>query len=217
MPEEKKSKGKGCLIALGIVAALFVIIGVGATIFFYKAKDVIFEYADALGVSPQMIEEVEHMNQVYAFEPPSDQVIHESQIQKIIAIKKAFAANIKQHEAKIKQIDERVGDSDPGFAEMREALGILGNIRHEWLDALKKNKMSPKEYQYLHARIYETYLGAAYQTSEAQGRLQDESLRQKLEDLPEQNIKLLDKYKTELENLDTWGFEFWGLPLAHFE
>ena len=32
--------------------------------------------------------------------------------------------------------------------------------------------------------------------------------------LPRENVEILNKYRTDLEQLNTWGWEFWGLPLV---
>ncbi len=55
-----------------------------------------------------------------------------------------------------------------------------------------------------------------------QGAMQDVSagqqeLKEEYKKLPEKNIELVNKYRAELENLNTLGIEYWGLAMAGLE
>lgn len=252
-------KSKGCLITLGVLGAIMVVGMIGLWLVFNKAKDIVGDIATGVGISPEIVERVEELNNKYPFEAPADNGIEEEQVQRFIAIKRSFADRIKQHEAELEELGERAGD-EAGFKEVTEAYKILGDIRRDFLGALNKHEMSPQEYMYLTGLIYATYFTAAAHTgyqqaaegieqareqyqeqlAELDKQLQDPKLTDEMKqaiqqskkayekmmadmktsaaqmqeqyaELPAPNIELLQKYRAELENLDTAGFEYWGL------
>ncbi|MFQ5606170.1 MAG: hypothetical protein ACE5HS_23105 [bacterium] len=263
MAEEKKTKGKGCLIALAVVGVLFIIVAIGSWFVLKKAKNVFENFAEGTGVSPKMIAEAKTLNEQFPFQEPEDNLISERQITTFINIKKDFADKIKKHEAQFEKLSDKSRKEELGFKEIAESWKILGEIRRDFLSSLKRNKMSPKEYVYLSSQIYSTYLAESVHTGYeqmAQGmqtaqesyaeqlkllekQLQDPNIpeevkaglrttmqnyetmmqqsmqgkseyEQAYQKLPQQNIELLKKYRTELENLNTLGFEYWGLALS---
>lgn len=54
----------------------------------------------------------------------------------------------------------------------------------------------------------------SYKDALAQVDTNTEKLDEDYEELPEENIALLEKYRPQLEELNTLGFEFWGLTLT---
>ncbi|MFQ5752197.1 MAG: hypothetical protein ACE5HI_09395, partial [bacterium] len=89
--EEKKMKGKGCLITLGVVGALVIVVAIGGMLLLNKAKNLVEGFAEGVGVSPKMVEEVKSLNRQYAFKEPENKLITESQVKTFITIKKDFA------------------------------------------------------------------------------------------------------------------------------
>lgn len=265
MAEQPKKSGgsRGCLIALGVVAVIMVLGIIGVTIFINKAKDVVQGVAEGMGVSPQMMAEVENLNQEYPFEPPGDHRIRERQVQTFIAVKRSFADDIKKHQATLQQLDERMQKKEQAdWGDVTEGFKILGNIRRDFLKSLGQHGMSPKEYAYLTNIIYSSYLVEASQAGyqqmsegmrtaradyvrqadEIRARLEDpeltetrqdslemtlenyehlirqadasaQEMEQTYDELPRENIELLNRYRNELENLDTFGYELLGLSL----
>lgn len=263
MTEEKKTKGKGCLIALGAAAVLVVLFYMGVMFFLNRAQTVVEEFAGSMGVAPEMIEEVKTLNKEYGFTPPPNNRITENQVQTFIKIKKDFAGDIKRHEEEFKALEDRTEGREAGFKEFSESLKILGNIRRDFLNSLKHNQMSPREYKYLTEQIYSNYFAAAVQESYVQmsegmestqesyqqqmaqfeQQLNDPNLSddqretiktamenyknmmqqmqtgvsemgKQLEKMPRENIEVLNEYREELQELNTLGFEFWGLALT---
>ncbi len=263
MTEETKPKGKGCLIALGAVGVFLIIAYFGVMFFLNRAKTFVENVAEGVGATPEMIEEVKTLNRTYGFEPPADKRLSEQQVQTFISIKQTFADKIKSHEAQFKELDQRSQGSETGWREVTEGFKVIAEIRRDFLSALKKHGMSPKEYAYLTEQIYSGYLAAAFesgyeqmqkgmetaretypqQIAQLEEQLKDpnltEEMRQSLqasiasyrelmaqaesttvemgeqyEKMPKENIELLNKYKSELEQLNTWGFEYWGLALT---
>ncbi len=258
MTEETKKSNKGCLMALAAVGVLMILGYFGVMYFFNKAKTAVEGFAEGLGASPKMIEEVKSLNADFPFEKPANNMISESQVQKFIAIKQDFAGRIKEHEAAFKDLDERTKAGEGGYKEAMEGFKILGEIRRDFLQSLKNHRMSPKEYSYLTTQIYQTYFAAAVeqmsesmetaqtnyseQIAQVEQQLNDPNLtpemkqmleatlesykqlmaqtessvagmQEQAEKLPPENIELLNKYRSELEQLNTWGWEFWGLPM----
>lgn len=204
MEVTKKSR-KGCFIALGIVGVVIVIVIIGIYILFLKVKDFGEDYLGVLGVSPKMMAEVEELNRDFPFEKPEDYSITEDQIIRFIAIKQNFADRIKEYEKEFKKLDEAEAQGESGFQEFRQAIKILAEVRNDFIEALRKNEMSPQEYRFLSVQIYTSYLGLAQQGIERDAGFPTE--------YNEENIELLNKYQDKLKELNTSGFEFWGITL----
>lgn len=56
-----------------------------------------------------------------------------------------------------------------------------------------------------------------YKSALEQAKTSATEMEQEIEALPKENIALLDKYRTELEEVNTLGFEFWGMALTDYE
>ncbi len=258
-----KTKGKGCLIALGAVGVLFVVLALAVTFVLHKAKNVVEGLAEGVGTSPKMVERIESLNESYAFQIPEDNHITEAQLQRFIDVKKEFAEEVRGHKAEFEALDKKASEKKAGFKEAMEGFKLLGKIRREFLDSLDKHRMSPKEYAYITGQVYSSYLASAYKQTakessegiaemresyqahreEIEKKLQDpelteemrESLKQTLktykqtllqaesgvrglekqaEQVPAENLRLFEKYRPQLEELNTWGFELWGLSLV---
>ncbi len=200
-------KSKGCIIALAVVGVIAILLTVGVFWVFQKAKDVVQDYAGALGASPEMLEEAKSLNSKFAFEEPEDGVITEPQVQKFIEIKQTFADKIKSHTAEFKVLQDKKEEGLAGFTEYTEALNLLSDIRHDFIDALREHEMSPKEYRFLSAQIFGAYYGSMGQMF-AQNNA--EAREQINEAINEQNVELFNKYRDQLNHLETAGFEFFG-------
>ncbi|MFQ5708402.1 MAG: hypothetical protein ACE5HO_13175 [bacterium] len=209
---DEKKKSRGCLIALGIVGALIVVVVVASYFFIMKAKDIVEDWAGALGASPEMIQELKTLNAQYPFQEPADGLIQEEQVARFISIKKDFADRIKSHESEFKALEKKP-NKKVGFREYRQTLQLLADIRKDFIKSLRTHKMSPREYRYLTAQIYASYFGYAYRQlgfEAAEGNpLNSKQL--------EENAKLLDNYRDELQILNTLGIEYFGLTLADIE
>ncbi|NIR52352.1 hypothetical protein GWO43_27310 [candidate division KSB1 bacterium] len=223
MAEQKKS-GKGCLIALAIIGAFFVLVVVAGAFFFYKFKDVAEGVLEGVGASPEMVEQVKSLNQEYPFMEPADNRITEDQIQTFINIKRSFADKIKSREEEFKQFAEEAEQQQQlSLDQYAEAWKKLGEIRRDFLDELRAHQMSPKEYKFLTEQIYASYFGnlaaGVADMAEGAGASSQESaeLEQKVAELPQENLELIQKYQTELQEVNTYGFELWGLPIADYK
>lgn len=204
MEATKKSR-KGCLIALGIVGIVIVILIIGIYIIFLKVKDFGEDYLGVLGVSPKMMAQVKELNRDFPFEKPEDGSITEDQIIRFISIKQNFADRIKKYEDEFKKLDDAKAQGESGFQEFRQAIKVLAEVRNDFIEALRKHKMSPQEYRFLSVQIYSSYLGLAQQSIEPDADFPTE--------YNEENIELLNKYQDKLKELNTYGFEFWGITL----
>lgn len=204
MADDKKSR-KGCIIGLVIVGIITVVVVIGANMIFKKVKDFGEDYLGTFGASPKMIEKVKELNRDFPFEEPEDFTIKEDQIKRFIDIKRSFADRIKDYEEEFKKLDEAKVQGEGGFQEFRQAINVLSDLRQDFLAALGAHKMSPKEYRFLSVQIYTSYLGLALQGLESNIKYSSE--------LNQENIKLLNSYQHELQELNTSGFEFWGVTL----
>lgn len=220
MAEQQPSgqkKGKGCLIALAIVGVLFVVFAIGAYFLFMKAKGFVEQYADAFGLSPQMVEQVQELNEQYPFTPPEDGTISENQVLQYIAIKKEFIDRITRHEQEFKELeqlaDQPNADVREYFETYSQALKILGDIRRDFLSSLENYEMSPEEYLYLTEKIYASSLGYAAEISEGGPGEPGQALPAGMQ----QNVQLLEKYKEELRELNTYWFDSWALAFSNLE
>lgn len=74
-------------------------------------------------------------------------------------------------------------------------------------EQLKDSNLTPEMRQMLETSL-ENYKQMMEQTQASVGEMEKET-----EKMPRENIELLNKYRGELEQLNTWGWEFWGLPL----
>ncbi len=160
---------KGCLVALAIVGAIAVAGVIGVTVVFKKAKGVVEDLATGVGVSPEVVENVRTLNEDYDFQAPADNTINEHQVRKFIAIKQDFAAGIKKHQQAFEELEDRAGE-DAGLAEVAESYKILANIRRDFLQSLRDNEMSPREYMFLTGQVYGGYLTSAAKAGAEQVR-----------------------------------------------
>lgn len=63
--ENTHKSGQGCFIAVGIAGVIAVILIIAVFFLLRKAKNVVEDYADAFGASPEMIEEAKSLNEQY--------------------------------------------------------------------------------------------------------------------------------------------------------
>jgi hypothetical protein len=211
--ENMSKSQKGCLIAVGALGIITLLTVIGAFILFQKAKNVVEDYADAFGASPEMIEEAKTLNELYPFEKPENEAITEEQLQRFIAVKKEFAQEVKDHESDLRALEGSELEGEAGFREFRKTLKILAEIRRHFLDALKKHQMSPKEYRFLSEGIYKSYFGSLIEHIQYDSLKMDEAGTE----VNPQNIDLLNKYRHQLQELETLGFEFWGFGIFGIE
>ncbi len=74
-------------------------------------------------------------------------------------------------------------------------------------EQLKDPNLTPEMRQMLQTSV-ESYKQLMAQTETSVAGMEEQA-----EKLPKENVELLNKYRTELEQLNTWGWEFWGLPM----
>jgi hypothetical protein len=157
--ENTRKPGQGCFIAVGIAGVIAVILVIAVFFLLRKAKNVVEDYADAFGASPEMIEEAKQLNEQYPFEEPENGAITEEQLKQFIEVKKEFAQTVKDHQTELEAMENSELEGESGFREFRQTLKVLANIRRGFLKALKKHQMSPKEYRFLTQQVYELYFG----------------------------------------------------------
>ena len=200
-------KSKGCIIALAVVGVIGVLTTIGIYWVFQKAKDVVEGYAGAFGASPEMIEEAKALNNEFPFTAPEDGIITEPQMEKFIEIKNTFADKIKSHADAFKALKDKQDNDLSGFKEYSETLSLLSDIRRDFIDALKEHKMSPKEYRFLSTQVFGAYYGSMGQMIAQHNA---EASKEISEAINEQNVELFNRYRDQINHLETAGFEFWG-------
>lgn len=202
-----ESKSKGCIIALSVVGAIGLLTMIGIYWIFQKAKDVVQDYAGAFGASPTLIAEAASLNQEFSFEVPEDGIITEAQMERFIDIKKTFAEKIQEHTDAFKALQENNDGGLDGFENYAEALKLLSGIREDFVEALKAHGMSPREYRFLSSQIFGAYYGAMGQMIAEHQEAAQEEINAAIN---EENVALFNKYKDQINYLETAGFEFWG-------
>lgn len=75
-------------------------------------------------------------------------------------------------------------------------------------EQLQDPNLTPEMRQMLQSSL-ESYKQLLEQTETNVSEMEEQT-----EKLPPENIELLNKYRPQLEELNTWGWEFWGLPLV---
>ncbi|MFQ5637534.1 MAG: hypothetical protein ACE5IR_06015 [bacterium] len=216
MSEEKKSN-KGCLIALGVVGGFLVLLAIAMIFLFFKAKDFVEDFASGAGVSEEMISQAQSLNRDYPFQPPADNVIEEARIQTFIRVKKTFASEFNNYADDFEHLKEAANRKDFDFKKYAEALKIMGDLRRDFLEALEEHRMSPREYRFLSKQIYQAYftdmasglVAMAKGMGANRGDIID--LEDQIDEIPQENRDLFDKYRFELREVNTFGFELWGL------
>lgn len=183
------TKSKGCLIGLVVIGAIAVIAIIGIGYFFKQAKDVVQDMATGVGVSPEVVQKVQTLNEKYEFEPPADNRLEEEQVARYIAIKEEFAGRVQSYKKKFEELDQRMKEGG-GLQEVREGYKALANIRRDFLESLERHDMSPEEYAFLTKQIYETYFTASARTSMQQMQSSmaaaEESQKEQLRQLEQQ-------------------------------
>lgn len=104
-------------------------------------------------------------------------------------------------------------EGESGFREFRQTLKVLANIRRDFLKALKKHHMSPKEYRFLTEQVYELYFGTLIENIPYDSLSVDTSNQE----LNPHNVEILNRYRKQLEEVETLGFEFWGFGVFGIE
>ncbi len=221
MSEEKKG-GKGCLIALGVVGVFAAIVLAGVVFMVFKAKDFVVEFTQGVGLTEEVREQIRDLNERYAFTVPADSVLTEEQVQKFIQVKRTFAKQVRQRleefQTRLEQSKEDVRELD--FKSYAEAFKVLGEIRQELLAALERFQMSPAEYRFLTQYIYQIHVadlttGLAEWAKTSNMKLQDwEQVERAMQRIPQKNQALIQKYASELQDVYTYGFELWALPVS---
>lgn len=211
--ENTHKSGQGCVIAVGIAGVITIILIIAFFFLFRKAKNMVEDYADAFGASPEMIEEAKNLNKQYPFEEPESGVITEEQLQQFIEVKKEFARTVKDHETELQAMENSELEGESGFREFRQTLKVLADIRRDFLQALKKHQMSPKEYRFLTEQVYELYFGTLIENIPYDSLKVDASSKE----LNPGNVELLNKYRKRLQEVETLGFEFWGFGIFGIE
>jgi hypothetical protein len=99
--------------------------------------------------------------------------------------------------AAVGQMSESMETAQTGYSEQ------IAQVEAQ----LKDPNLTPEMREMLQTSL-ESYKQMMEQTQTSVAEMEEQA-----EKMPQENIALLNKYRSELEQLNTWGWEFWGLPL----
>lgn len=188
--------GCGIVAVLGVGAAV-VTLGLGA--WWLKGKaDEMTGGLDNLARKAEQMQEWEEKAAAHAFTRPADGVVAEDRFSRFMDVRRRVYAVYAQHEAEIERLAERTKDeSDPSVKDALEGVGALArlttDVRLAQLQALAEVGMSPDEYAFIQAAIYQS--AWASEVEEQTGQLPADGLREQADTLPAEAREALEQLR----------------------
>lgn len=149
--------GCGGLILLAVIA-----MGVGA----YWVKGKVEGVAEVAEQMEQQQQALNELDSEYAFTVPPEGTpvkLEEDRVRKYLAVRAALEPVMAKYEAKSKELEERTKGNQASFSDMTEAMGMFGglttDLRAAFIEELKKQEMSPKEFHATTQAIYSAAIG----------------------------------------------------------
>jgi hypothetical protein len=93
----------------------------------------------------------------YPFQPPSNGVITEDQLNRFLAVRKGIHTIFEQNKTEI----EALGKQDKGFQASVKGVEMINNLRMTQIHALEQQHMSKEEYDYILTTVYSTWFTQA--------------------------------------------------------
>jgi hypothetical protein len=179
-------------IGLGIGFGVLVLAGVIALVaggLWLKGKvQGVAEESRAFGEALEKTEaRATALNERFTFAAPPKGVpvaVAESRLHEYLAVRAALQPVYRTYEAKAKALKESAGEHPgPGdaFRAMGTLSGFLAELRTTWLDALEKERMSPREYHAITAALYTSHWGTAMGELRREQRPALEEMKKSLE------------------------------------
>lgn len=229
--------GTGAKIAIGCTVAAFivgatVIVGLFGLAWWGKSK------LDEVAGTERNIQELQKRADAVPFHEPSDGLIAEDRLLKLLEVRKRTFGVYEKHKREIAELSEK---RDGGVADLSRSFGIVQELRTVQAAALSDVGMSTAEYQYLVGAIYRSGWASEF-AKESQGRQPSASVDQALGQLskqleargpggakasehlktaqeqtersvqvPEANIQLFRKHEVEIKKYAMTGLEWLGL------
>ena len=142
--------GAGCLVAAGTAAVLVFGIGVGAQ--WLKGK------TQAFLSHEQKIEDLQKKANAVPFRRPADGVIAEDRLLKFLDVRKRVYSTYERYRPELETLKEK---KDADFTDLKNALGLLGDVRLALAQAQADVGMGEEEYQFLVQAVYHSAWASA--------------------------------------------------------
>jgi hypothetical protein len=163
---------KKVLIGVGIGCGgllLLALIAVVAGGFWVKGKveGVAEEMAQDAEKAKQQEQRAAELDKKYAFDaPPKGQPVRltEARLQDYFAVRAALKPALTELEEKSKKFQQAEGqpaEIAQAFKAFGAVTGMVAEVRRRWVDALEKQKMSPREFHAITAAVYGSHMGDA--------------------------------------------------------
>jgi hypothetical protein len=171
--------GAGCLVTAGAAAAVVFGIGVGAQWLKTKAQGFVSQQ--------EQVEAYKKQANAVPFTRPADGAITEDRLLKFLEIRRRVSSVYEKHRPQFEAIKDK---KDADFSDLRNAFGMLGDVRLALAQAMAEVGMSEEEYLYLVQAVYHSAWSAAVEkdsgkpASEAMGEMMrqaEEALRKSVE------------------------------------
>jgi hypothetical protein len=149
----------GVKVALIGCGVLFVVVIVAFGVGGYFVKRFVGEGIDAVknvagSDDSEYGKKVAELQKEYPFNPSSDGVITDDQLQRFLNVRKALYGVYQNHAAELEKLKN---SSNPDFGSAIKGFSMIKDLRVAQAQALQEQHMSPDEYKYMVSEIYVTW------------------------------------------------------------
>jgi hypothetical protein len=158
--------GAGCLVTAGVAAVL--VFGIGAGAHWLKGKTESFVNQE------QRIEDLHKKANAMPFHRPPDGVIAEDRLLKFLEVRKRVYSVYERHRSEFEGMKQK---KEADFTDLKNALGLLGDVRLALAQAQADLGMGEEEYQFMVQAVYHSAMASTFEKdagkppSEAMGEL----------------------------------------------
>lgn len=158
--------GAGCLVAAGAAAVL--VFGIGAGAHWLKGK------TQAFVSQEETIDALKRKANATPFTAPEDGVVREDQLLKFLEVRKRVYSAYERHRSEFERMKDK---NDADFTDLKNAFGVLGEVRLALAQAQADLGMSEGEYAFLVQAVYHSAMASTFEkdagkpASEAMGEL----------------------------------------------
>jgi len=148
--------GKGAKIAIGCVAAFFVVSGIAVVAMMWGvwwAKGKVEEVAGNVGARAQEIQKYESQANANPFTAPGDGVIQEARLVKFLEVRKQMYAIYQAHRADIESAGQH---KEANLSDIVKFGSLVGDLQLAKSKALAGVGMSEAEYGFLQMAVYQS-------------------------------------------------------------
>jgi hypothetical protein len=200
----------GVGIGCGTLLLLIVVGGVGAGYWAKKNFGGVVENTEKMQVQKQQMASLDSR---FPFTPPPEGTplaLQEPRLQTYFAVREASMAAFQEFETKARELEaQNQAGVQRNMSDVIAAgsllTGLMANVREDYIAALEKNSMSPREFQAITHTLYATYIGDAMVQAKKAQSAASQALEKQLDEVATklEDETLTEQQRTELEAQQT--------------